>query len=226
MVYPGGENFTHRHIRRGEGGFDQTWSPRGFDIKVNCVCVRCNGEWMERLDLDAESAFLTHAVTGYGARLGQSERGLIARWCSLVAILFDQVQHAPVLDADVHRTLFDGAVPDGTMIWLARTEPPLWKMAIWAEPREWRLGDDSSNALNAYFMSFGVGHLVAQTFIPTKRTPEGIELDRSANAAVVRELWPGNFQPFIWPPPQTLPWEQLEELKDAFGVWSVSPPDI
>ena len=49
MVYPGGENFTHRHIRRGEGGFDQTWSPRGFDIKVNCVCVRCNGEWMERL---------------------------------------------------------------------------------------------------------------------------------------------------------------------------------
>ena len=54
MVYPGGENFTHRHIRRGEGGFDQTWSPRGFDIKVNCVCVRCNGEWMERLDLDEE----------------------------------------------------------------------------------------------------------------------------------------------------------------------------
>jgi hypothetical protein len=171
---------------------------------------------LDRLDHDAEDLFLTRAVLGHPAKLGlQKEKETVARWCVLVAVLFDQMKRVPTLDADVHKALYGGAVPDGTRIWLTRTDPPPGSLKIWGEPREWRL-KDGTQPLNAYFMTFGINHLIVMVFVPTKRTPQGIEFEVGRNVAILRVLRPDTLMPFIWPPPQTLPWDQVEELKNAF----------
>jgi len=58
-------------------------------------------------------------------------------------------------------------------------------------------------------------HLVVQVFIPTSSTP-AIALERKGNEALIRQLWPSLLTPLNYPPPQTVPWEQLPELADAF----------
>jgi hypothetical protein len=215
-VFPGTEMFHHRHVRRHTEGFDKEWDKDEADLKVNCACESCNGGWMNRLDLEAEAIFLDHAVRGFSVRVDRhNDKKLLARWCLLVAVLFDQAQETPVLGTDAHEALCQGDLPDGVLIWLLRTEPPQWRVTAWAEPRGLQFNDPSAEVAHAYFVTFGVNQLVAQLFVPTERTPEGIEFNRSDNAPVLRQLWPAPLTPFIWPPPRTVGWEQMDELANT-----------
>jgi hypothetical protein len=216
-VFPGTGTFRHRHVRRHIEGFDRTWEADEVDLKVNSACDSCNSGWMNRLDDQAEAVFLDHAVRGYDVRLDRmDDKALVARWCALIAVLTDQVQQERVLGPDEHQALFQGEVPEGTLIWLLRTEPPAWQINLFVEPRGLQFNDPSAHPGHAYLVTFGINHLVAQVFVPTERTPKGVEVDRSGNASILRQLWPAPLTPFIWPPPNSVVWEDMPKLSDAF----------
>jgi hypothetical protein len=217
QVFPGLEQFEHRHQRRGEGGFDRSWSKDEADIKVGCACADCNGGWMDRLDHAAEEIFATAAATGHPAKIATlADQLTVARWCALIAVLADQTQVKPVVEPAAHKALAAGDIPNGTHIWLLKTEPPESRAHGWLEPRVFEMRSSSAiTPASAYFVTFGIHHLVVQVFIPTSSAPP-IALERTGNEALIRQLWPSPLTPVNYPPPQTVPWEQLPDLADAF----------
>jgi hypothetical protein len=227
-LFPHMRTFRHRHIRREEKPFDHGWSMSAADFKVNCACKTCNNGWMDRLDHAAEDIFATAAAIGYPARVERvADKFTVALWCTLIAILFDQAQAWARVSPHVHEALYRGDMPDGVWIWLARTDPgadaliadaSVKDMTLVHEPRKGNLREG-----HAYFITFRVYHLVAQGVIATERTPEGIEFERVNNRAVLRRLWPDVLTPLVWPPPQSLPWEQMEAFKSAFKYWTPLP---
>lgn len=216
-VFPGLDRFEHRHQRHGSLGFDRSWSKDEADVKVGCACSVCNNGWMDELDHAAEDLFATAAATGLPAKISsQADQLTVARWCVLVALLTDQVQETPVVEPLAHETLAQGGIPSGTHVWLLHTSPPEGHAHAWLEPREFQLQSSSGDLppANAYFVTFGVNHLVVQVLVPTSRTPPiapnyGME-------AFVRQLWPSPLTPVIYPPPQSVPWDQLPAVADAF----------
>lgn len=218
QIFPGVENFEHRHERRGSDGFARSWNKDEADIKVNCACDQCNSGWMDELDHAAEDLFLTVAATGHSARLGKlSDQATVARWCALIAALSDQIQAIPVLSKRVHTAVYGGEMPEGTRIWLMRMHPEPFRVRGWIDPRELNMTPASGTPdRNAFLVTFGVQYLVGQVFIPMESTP-GLDLDfdRKGNASVLRQLWPPLLTPFIWPPPETLRADQ----RDAVAGW-------
>lgn len=209
--------FEHRHLRRHQPDFDKQWSKDEPDIKVNAACNGCNSGWMERLDRKAEAIFLDQASRGYPVRLSLlADRETLARWCLLVATLCDQTQGAPVIPGSVHTAVCNGDIPDGVRIWGFRTIPPPFAIAVRVENRTWNVERSSGPAGDAYFVTFVVGHFVAQAFVPTERTPKGLSLLRTVNMTICRELWPALLTPLVWPPQLSTPWDQLNELANAF----------
>lgn len=63
-------------------------------------------------------------------------------------------------------------------------------------------GEGNVDKSDAYFITFGVGHLVCQVFVPTERTTRGIQFERYGNRGIIKLLWPGVFSPLVWPQPQ------------------------
>ena len=216
QIFPGLEQFEHRHQRRGEGGFDRSWSKGEADIKVRCACEGCNSGWMDQLDHASEDIFATAAATGHPAKIASiTDQLTVARWCALIAVLADQTQVKPVVEPAAHKALAAEGIPDGAHVWLMKTKPQEWRAHGWLEPREFELRSSTTASANAYFVTFGIHHLVVQVFIPTSSTPS-VALERKGNEALIRQLWPSPLTPLNYPPPQTVPWEQLPELADAF----------
>ena len=136
-VMPLVREFRHR---RGEDDTPERlkgdWSKTTIDLKVNSACQTCNGGWMNRLDHAAEDLFLTHAVTGYDVKLAfMEEKTTLARWCALVAALFDQTLNPPRFPKRVHEAVYVGQVPDDMQAWLFRTQPPEGRDLAWGGNR-------------------------------------------------------------------------------------------
>src|SRR5205807_1131868 len=125
----------------------------------------------------------------------------------LVAVLFDRLSAHPRLSSRAHEAVYRGEVPEGTHVWLVRTDP---------------LADDQPHAFSsakdlelargqghAFFITFGVGHLIVQAYMPTDQTARGVDLRRVVDLTLVRQLWPDPIVPLIWPPPTSLPGAQL-----------------
>jgi hypothetical protein len=217
QVYPGAEGFGHRHQRHGEGGFDVHRVTPQIDFKVNRVCESCNGGWMDRLDHAAEDLF-AHAAATVAANLRidkHADKELLARWCLLIGVLFDQMQANPVVSKRVHRELYEDRMPDNVFVWLLRTDPPEWEVTGFGEPSELR--EVATNAPHAYLVSFGVKHLVAQVYVADDAMP-AMSFDRSQNASILRQLWPAPMTPFIWPPPLAFKWEERDRLNKMFNA--------
>jgi hypothetical protein len=183
---------------------------------------------MDRLDHAAEDMFLTSAVLGREARITNPvDKETLARSCALIAVLFDQSQAPPRLDRQVHHSLYAGRVPHGARVWLAHTDPTGEAPLAWGSAKDMVLsvgtGGGNVDESDAYFITFGVGRFVAQVFIPTVRTTEGIEFQRFSSEANLHELWPDVLTPLIWPPPQTLPWDQMKDFTRAFQTIDRSP---
>ncbi|HEX6699393.1 MAG TPA: hypothetical protein VF101_01545 [Gaiellaceae bacterium] len=131
QLYPDVPSFRHRHVRREADPFDVWWSKKEADFKVRCACKGCNSGWMDRLDRAAERIFATDAARGRETKVERlADRKTLARWCCLVAILWDQKQKPPRLGPDVHRAVFDGEIPDGTGIWLVSVEAPTGRQPL------------------------------------------------------------------------------------------------
>ena len=215
-LYPGRGRLTHSHQRNEpDSSFDHMWTASEADLKVNCACRQCNSTWMDQLDHDAEDLFLNLAAIGFSVRLEHmADRALLARWCALIAILFDQAQGTPSLGPSTHRAIKD-RVPDETRLWLLRIEPPEWEVQAWGYPRALTLTQDSAS-VEAYFVTFGVGHLCVQGFIPADDAGRRVGFDRSAQAAWLKQLWPDPLVPLNWPPPRSLTWEEREKAANTF----------
>jgi hypothetical protein len=220
-LVPGAARFRNRHIRTEPGAepHDKSWPAKQADVQVKAVCARCNDGWMDKLDHAAEDMFATAAAQGRDAVVASPiDRCTLARWCTLIAVLADQGQASPRVGSEVHAQLYAGDLPAGVRVWLVRTEPPVGDPD--APDAEIVIADmDLKNdevSGYAYFVTFRVLHLIAQVFIPTKRTPEGIEFERRVNERLVRQLWPDLLATLIWPPDETLPWDDFNDFTQAF----------
>lgn len=238
-LFPGTRRFTHRHVRHEATPFDATWSRPSADFKVKSACTACNSGWMNDLDHAAEELFVTHAATGYPARLDRmADKATVARWCSLVSVLFDQAQARPRLGRGEHQAVYGGQVPEGAAIWLAATEPPAANEPIgYAHAKDWHHesrteagardqdhgGDAEVGGVAGFFLTFGIGQLLAQTFLPLTTVPEAIVTHRFADWSRLRQLWPDTLMPLVWPPPAVLPRREVEAFARTFRYVESQP---
>jgi len=226
-VMPHPDPYVHHRIGQGQGGEGEIriWAKDESDLKVNCACGPCNSRWMNRLDLSSEKLFLDVAVRGQPCRLDDpAEQQELARWCCVIAVLTSQTQAAPTVDEQTAQTLRQGNVPKGAWIWTAKTaprgtgsDPRGTGRVCWTVGMQWRDLPGGGRDSNAYFVTFGIEHLVVQVFLPTARTPEGLRFERGRNNAALSQLWPPSGKPFTWPPKTTIPWDvNLGKLITAF----------
>jgi integrase len=189
-LYPQPATVGYRHQRRGYWPNDEkqvNWPSRGPDIKVRrAVCRECNSGWMNELDHAAEAVFATRAAMGVPVQLvAKADKTTVARWCSLVAILFDCASEVR-LGRATYDALYTGGVPDGTAIWLGGRMPERgWGTLAFGSTKQLLLvGDVLAPAQrdrdhgSAYFVTFGVGHFFAQVLMPTPDTRAGAQIER------------------------------------------------
>lgn len=187
-------------------------------LRVNCVCASCNNGWMNELDYEAQALFVDAAVIGAPRRLkALSEQKLVARWCAKIALLFAQTQAAPIIEEETHRAVFDGELPDRTMIWLVSTVAPDYVAC--GLPKTWGLGGPAENA---YFVTFGVNSLIAQVLMPKADAP-AFEVDRGGNHSIMKQLWPPSLTGLTWPPPMHMRWDEVDKLSNDFQQ---KPPGV
>lgn len=220
-VTPRARGFRHRRGPRAQvpGPGQREWIKDAIDLKVKAACNDCNSGWMERLDLAAEEAFLTHAVLGFDVKLAlMSERTTLARWCALITVLLDQTLRPPTVPRRHHMSLYDGEIPEGFQAWIFRTQPPEDRDVVWTGSRHLTLTGRMrrSGVLHTndfYFGTFGVLQFVCHAALPTEATATGVKLFRRPTGEA-REVAPPPLTPLIWPPPETLSWEDALELPD------------
>jgi hypothetical protein len=233
-LFPHVGRFRHVHTRsEGEDPFETEWRKTSADFKVNCACDSCNSGWMEKLDLAAEELFATSAALGYPVRVESSaDRHTLARWCLLVAALFDQAQRPPRLGEPVHHALYRGDIPPDIGVWLAATDfPEADEPLARAHAKDWgqelqepegteTLSEPArSHTAQGYFLTFGVLRLLAQVFVPLEQTGRGVAARRIGNAAAIRPLWPDSLKPLDWPPPESIPREQIGAFSRFLRYW-------
>jgi hypothetical protein len=228
QLFPQPEGSPYRHQRQGHSPGDeglQEWFNRAADFKVKDVCVSCNSGWMNELDHAAEDVFTTRAAMGLDVKLvATAEKTTVARWCSLIAVLFDRLANPVRLGSASHDALYAGGIPDGTMVWLgaALLEPGYGQLAFGWPGQLMLIGDvlapgqSERDRGSAYFVTFGVGHLVVQVLIPTPDTRDGAKVERRFDPKVLRQFWPDLLLPFGWPPPFPIAAANLRDFAREF----------
>jgi hypothetical protein len=218
----------YRQERRGHtpGSKDVQWPSWGADIKTKDVCRTCNSEWMNKLDLAAEEIFATPAAMGFYRKLAAPAAKItVARWCSLIAVLFDRASDVVRLGTSTYEALYDGDIPDGTFVWLAEALPEQGEPLAFGSTKQLTLQGDvlvreqrDREHGSAYFVTFGVGHLIAQVLMPTADTQEGAMVERRLDPKVIRQLWPDLIVPFGWPPPGPIPARHIQAFLRGFHI--------
>jgi hypothetical protein len=187
---------------------------------------------MEALDLAAESVFVDAAARGRSAKiLRPADKQTVARWCVLVATLFDQGQAQPRLDSTFHRAFYRGVIPEGVGVWLASVAADDTAPVAFAFIKDLISEDEDGADLlpPAYFVTFGVGQLVVQVMIPFSSAPTTTRVRRHLSGGslrsggVLRTLWPDPVTPLVWPPPEQLAWADMEEFTRSFQTFEPYP---
>jgi hypothetical protein len=201
VVMPSPAPFRHHHVREGEGAFEKFWLARESGLAVNCACGRCNNAWMDQVDRAGE-AIAEPMVRGEVVTIRtMREQYVLATWATLVLVLFDQTQAAPIIESVQHQALREQRRPlRDSAIWLARTRSSEPTVNGW--PRTWRLEAPRSGIdTHSYFCTFRVNDLVVQAYIPVGEAPTQAEMgfDRGPNAHLIAQLWPPNYEVVKWP---------------------------
>ena len=220
---PAADVLRHVHTRHEPGrGFNAEWRTERADFKVNCACGECNAGWMNDLDHAAEGVFVTAAAKGHEVKLPSlADKLTTARWCVLIAILFDQAQAEPRIDADFHRAFFLGDIPDGVGVWLAHVMPEEDAPAAFASIKDMVSEDDDGDALlpPAYFLTFGIHHFAAQVMIPLAGPPARDGVRRHLREGNLKQLWPDLLTPLVWPPPNAVAWSEMDDFARSFETY-------
>jgi len=232
-IAPMSHGFVHRRGQRSEfsGPGNTEWTTDAADLKVNAVCAGCNGGWMEKLDLATEDSFLTHAILGLPVRLDRMHhKETLARWCALVAALFDQAARHSFLPKRVHDALYAGGVPEDMQAWIYRTIPPEGKEVAWGGSRHLTItavGRETglTHVRDVYISTFGIQQFVAQVIQPTEANVLEGGLVPQGGGALMRRICPAPFTALFWPPPEALRWEDALKLPDQIVRQTEGEPE-
>lgn len=224
LICPTSEKFRHR---RGDAALKK---PTGVefiknivDEKVKSACGACNAGWMNDLDHAAEDLFLTNAALGYPVKMSSpTDKHTLARWCALIGVLLDQRSNVPVLPHRIHDVVYQGQAPEDGQVWLFNTEPPDDRDILWGATRhltfEWTVrGAGVAHVKDFYFATFCVKHLVVHLVLPTEGTPTGVKFWTGGGGAFSAVIWPPEvtpLTPLVWPPPQTVRWEDALDFPE------------
>jgi hypothetical protein len=225
-VMPSDTPYRHRHTRqsaRGGPPIDRWWPKHEADLVVKCVCDSCNSGWMNRLDQTTEPLRTTMAL-GLETRLTTAASQLtLGAWATKVAMMFDQTQARPLVEAEDHHRFFKTKMPlPNSIIWLARALTPEGQFSAGGRPWALRLEESGTtkarkaDTANLYFCTIDVNNLLLQVYIPRRDTPEGFPRERPSEAIFVRKLWPTSFLPIVWPPEGAVPHDKLDTFASVF----------
>ena len=167
-------------------------------------------------DLDRDVAPIRrntiHTVRGERVSLHRSQRkNLLASWICKIAMVADQAGKEPGFTQSDREYLYLYRKPPPVVwIWVAGVKrlPDLWE--AWSQTHKLRSGE-AYGCIN----TFGVNHLVAQTFVPPLRE---IAKPRPGPTTtdLLSQIWPRTPETKAWPPTLLIRREDLPELTRAF----------
>jgi hypothetical protein len=196
--------------------FESWWQKHEADLVVRCVCKKCNNEWMDQLDKQADR-LITPVVQKQRVSLaGFTDQALLAAWVYKAAILGDQAKPGPGIPAADHRYFYDHwQPPRGCFIWVAGLRELPGHYEAWVTTKNLR-GDTSDGRTDTgYYATMVVNHFVAQMVVLPFR--EIAIPNRATNPQVLRQVWPPTYDTTQWPPPAALRRADLPTLAEAFS---------
>jgi hypothetical protein len=199
---PRKEKLGHRHVRITGPivDFDSWWQYKEADLAVYCVCRKCNSEWMNALDEQAQK-IIAPMVRGRTTRITTYRDQLIlARWITKLAFMFDYKQEKSSLPREFaerfHKTRLP---PDNAYIWVAASPPVPGRYH--ASGHTWTTEGRTDG--DWYLLTARVNDLIVQYLMPI--TPGGkIAPVRGRYGRAVRQVWPPTYKPLSWPPDEIL----------------------
>ena len=205
----------NRMIRRSRSG-EHTWQSRNpIDFVAKCVCVDCNGGWMNDIEQGAQPV-LTPMIMGQRTTLDPQAQGVVATWIGLKAVVA-RYGHQPVdpLDRDWLDHFYGNHCPPET--WYEWITGYVGKSPFFYEGRDITLAfrdDPTSPATTPHgvLMTLVVGYLAVKVLGIRRGTPS------EPGATHLFRIWPITNDNFLsWPPEFHVDDPSLDTFRLAFS---------
>jgi hypothetical protein len=222
-VMPSGAKFTHTQSHGlGDERFETWWEKHEADMVVRCVCERCNNEWMDTLDRQADRLVTPMVQRRRVSLVGFTDQALLAAWICKAAMLGDQAKPSPGVRPEDHRYFYEHwQPPQGWWIWVAGVRELPGQYEAWINTRNLKGRDSEGRIDDGYLATIVVNYFVAQAVVLHFR--KITVPDREANKSLFRQVWPPTYETTEWPPLAAVKRADLEVLQEAFTdvSWSV-----
>jgi len=205
------------------GKSESTWVDDP-EIKIKCVCSRCNNGWMSKLE-EANQLQIHAMINDDPCGLGKRDQNKLVFWAILKAMVVDSV--------NPNRSLFytqderiglknSSEIPSRTLVWLGRYHRKGFHAGgtdIWGEI------DKVPKAAHGCVTTFIMGHLVLQTFtlhVPTELRGQNVNIgckmgDWRTN---LLDIWPTT-NSLRWPPNLTFTSSGPAGIATVIGRWRI-----
>ena len=194
------------------------------EVKVWCVCAKCNNGWMSSLEADNKPVI--HAMMhGEQCQLGKKDQAKLARWAVLKAMVVDKVNEdrTAFYSADEKEQVRLGApLSIGTLAWLGRLSHKSFHVS---GTDIWRSVAEVPKAIHAAVTTLIMGHLVIQVLTAHiiaqfGNGPRGLDYNEGEWDVKLLELWPATS--FIsWPPASSFTLRGDDSIAALLNRWKI-----
>jgi hypothetical protein len=198
-------------IRGGEIEVEQ-WEDVPLNLCVNDICRRCNSEWCQAVDDEAQPV-LEPLIRGRPSTLGAPQQLIAATWATKTLLLL-QLTHRED----------KRSIPDREYRWFHNHRWPLENEQVWIGRHDgtgdWPVGYhhyafdlynaatgetvDSPDESHGYAVAFSVGYLFFRAFGHTIKDGPKV-MPGGPFSGVLRQIWPSTGDAVAWPPPISIP---------------------
>jgi hypothetical protein len=194
----------------------------GTYLKARCVCERCNGGWMSRLEGSAKP-ILEPMIHDLPCAIDYVQQSVIAAWTIKTAMVFEctKAESAFYSPEDRRHLLTWLTPPPDAFVWIGRY---VNSHALFIENHYLSNTKPTNVLTEGCVTTFAIGRLCLQSFTARRSLQsEGkritVHTKREQWDRLLIQVWPALEQVIRWPPPLNFgpPIESLEKLAGRIG---------
>lgn len=131
------------------------------EVRIPCVCQRCNNGWMSRLEVKCKP-IIASLLADFSLPLDAEQRKFLTEWAVKTAMVIDAFEGRARFFTDAERHAFKSnnrAIPDGTGVWAGR----FTGRTLSAIGGEFSLDSQTARSVvRGHVFTICVGHLILQ----------------------------------------------------------------